>query len=150
MNTLVRWNPFRELEDAQNRLSTLFNRTSAPGNGHEESLTVAEWSPLVDITEDDKEYAIKAELPDVKKEDVHVNVENGVLSISGERKFEKEEKGKKYHRVERAYGSYYRSFSVPDDADAGKVNAEFKDGLLRVHLPKGEKAKPKQIEVKIA
>ncbi len=73
-----------------------------------------------------------------------------MLSISGERKFEKEEKGKKYHRVERAYGSYHRSFSVPEDADAGKVNAEFKDGLLRVHLPKGEKAKPKQIEVKIA
>lgn len=150
MNTLVRWNPFRELEDVQNRLATLFNRTSSAGNGHEESLAVAEWSPLVDITEDDKEYAIKAELPDVKKEDVHVSVENGVLSISGERKFEKEEKGKKYHRVERAYGSYYRSFSVPDDADAGKVNAEFKDGLLRVRLPKGEKAKPKQIEVKIA
>jgi len=84
----------------------------------------------------------------VKKEEVKIAVENGVLTISGERKSEKEEK--KYHRIERAYGSFERSFVVPDDADADKVNAEFKDGVLRVHLPKSEKAKPKHIEVKVA
>ena len=86
----------------------------------------------------------------MKKEDVKVSVENGVLTITGERKFEKEENNKKYHRVERAYGSFVRCFALPEVADADKVNAEFKDGVLRAHLPKSGKAKPKQIEVKVA
>jgi len=120
-------------------------------NGHgREEITLADWTPLADITEDEKEYLIKAELPELKREDVKVTVENGVLTISGERKFEKEEKKKKYHRVERGYGSFVRSFSLPDDADANMVKAEFKNGVLMVHLPKNEKAKPKQIEVKLA
>jgi len=151
MTGLTRWDPLKEMEELQNRLSGFFGRAQARrGNGEQESITVAEWAPLVDITEDDKEYLIKAELPEVKKEDEKVAVENGLLTISGERKSEKEEKNKKYHRIERAYGSFERSFIVPDDADADKVNAEFKDGVLRVHLPKSEKAKPKQIEVKVA
>jgi HSP20 family protein len=86
----------------------------------------------------------------MKKEDVKVTVENGVLTISGERKFEKEEKNKKYHRLERGYGTFMRSFTLPDDADANKIKAEFKNGLLKVHLPKSEHAKPKQIEVNVA
>jgi len=106
--------------------------------------------PLADITEDEKEYLIKAELPELKKEDVKVTVENGVLTISGERKFEKEEKKKKYHRVERGYGTFMRSFALPDDADGNKVKAEFKNGLLTVHLPKNERAKSKHIEVNVA
>ena len=119
------------------------------GNGKEETMTVTQWLPLVDITEDDKEYLIKAELPDLRKEEVKVTVEGGVLTISGERKFEKEEKDKKYHRIERSYGNFLRSFTLPDGADGSKVNAEFKDGVLRVHLAKSEKALPKQIEVKV-
>lgn len=150
MNTLTRWNPFKEMEELENRLSSFFGRAaSRRQNGEQETMTVAEWSPLVDIVEDDKEYLITAELPGVKKEDVKVTVENGVLTISGERKFEKEEKGKKYHRVERAYGNFVRSFTLPDDADANKVNAEFKDGVLKVRVTKSESAKPKQIEVKV-
>ena len=145
MDSLIRWEPL-ELEDVQNRLSKFFRRRP---NGRDE-ITLADWTPLADITEDDKEYIIKAELPDVKKEDVKVTVENGVLTISGERKFEKEEKKKKYHRVERAYGSFMRSFSLPDQGDASKVKAAFKNGMLTVHLPKSEKAKPKQIEVNVA
>ena len=139
------------MEDIHDRLFTLFKNTQ-PRNasGEQESLTVSEWTPLVDITEDDKEYLIKAELPEVKKEDVKVTVENGLLTISGERKIEKEEKGKRYHRVERAYGSFVRSFSLPDDADGNRVSADFKDGVLRVHLAKSEHAKPKQIEVKVS
>ena len=113
-------------------------------------MTVAEWIPLVDITEDDQAYLIKAELPEVKKNDVKVTVENGVLNISGERKFEKEEQNKRYHRIERAYGSFTRSFAVPDDADDSAVTAEFKDGLLTVRLAKSEKARPKSVEVKVA
>ena len=112
-------------------------------------MAVAEWAPLVDISEDDKEYVIKAELPEVKREDVKVTAEEGTLTISGERRFEKEEKGRKYHRVERSYGSFVRNFSLPDDASPAKVTAVFKDGVLTVHLAKTEKAKPQQIEVKV-
>lgn len=148
MNPLAKWNPFRELEDIQNRLSSLFGRTSLRGLG-EESMTVSEWTPLVDLAEDDKEYLIKAELPEVKKEAVKVTVENGVLTITGERKLEKEEENKKYHRIERAYGLFMRSFTLPQDAAGDKINAEFKDGVLKVHLPKSAEAKPKSIDVKV-
>ncbi|TAJ07986.1 MAG: Hsp20/alpha crystallin family protein [Nitrospirae bacterium] len=151
MNAITRWDPFKELEDMQSRLNTMFGRAPVRKNGDkEEAMTVAEWAPLVDITEDDKEYLIKAELPEVKKEDIKLTVDEDVLTITGERKYEKEEKGKKYHRVERAYGSFMRSFTLPEDADASKVSADCKDGLLKVHLPKSEKAKPKSIEVKVA
>ena len=135
----------------EKRLSTIFGRPSATGSGEKkEAMAVAEWSPLVDISEDEKEYVVKAEIPEMKKEDIKINVHDDVMSISGERKYEKEEKGKKYHRVERAYGSFMRSFTLPEDADGSKVSAEYKDGVLKVHLPKSEKAKPKAIEVKIA
>ena len=148
MNSLTKWNPFRELEEIQNRLSSIFGRTPIRGLG-EEAMTVSEWRPLVDIVEDEKEYLIKAELPDVKKEDVKVTVENGVLTITGERKFEKEEKGKKYHRIERAYGSFMRSFTLPEGAAGDKISAEFKDGVLKVHLPKSAEPKSKPIDVKV-
>jgi len=153
MNGLIQWNPFREMEDAQRRLSSLldlapFRRgTLTPAD---ENITVPEWSPLVDIAEDDKEYLIKVELPEVQKDDVKVTVENGTLTIAGERKSETETKGRKFHRVERFYGRFERSFTVPDDAEADNVKAEFKDGVLRVHLAKSEKARPKQIEVKVS
>ena len=150
MNAITRFDPFKEMEELQHRLGSWLGRApTRTGNGDKESMMVAEWVPLVDITEDEKEWLIKAELPEVKKEEVKVTVENGVVAISGERKFEKEEKDKKYHRIERAYGSFLRSFALPDGADESKVLAEFKDGMLTVHLPKGEKAKPKSIEVKI-
>jgi HSP20 family protein len=141
------WDPFRELSEFQNRLGSFFGR--APMRREEEGGMLSQWSPAVDIIEDDKEFLVKAELPEVKKEDVHVTVENGVLSVHGERKFEKEEKKQRYHRVERSYGTFTRSFSLPDGTDASKVRAEFKDGLLQVHLPKTESAKPKNIEVKV-
>jgi HSP20 family protein len=141
----------KELEEMEKRLSTIFGRAPVVTSGEKkEALTVAEWSPLVDITEDDKEYLIKAELPEMKKEEIKISVHEDVLSISGERKYEKEEKGKKYHRVERAYGSFVRSFTLPEDADASKINAEYKEGVLKLHLPKSEKAKPKAIEVKVS
>jgi HSP20 family protein len=153
MTGLTRWNPLREMEDLHRRLSSVFDL--APGrqgtpNAAEENITVPEWAPAVDILEDEKEYLIKVELPEVKKEEVKVTVESGTLTISGERKAEKEEKGRKFHRVERYFGSFERSFSVPDDADDTKVSAEFKDGVLRVHLAKSERARPKQIDVKVS
>ena len=151
MNALTRWNQLNELEALRLGLGSLMNRSPAQwSEGQEEPLAVAEWSPLVDISEDDKEYLIKAELPEVKKEDVKVTAEEGTLTIMGERKFEKAEKNKKYHRVERAYGSFGRSFSFPDDASPGKVSADFKDGVLTVHLAKVAKAKPQQVEINVS
>lgn len=152
MNGLTRWNPFREMEDMQRRMSSLFDWSPfrrGSLTAEDENMTVAEWAPLVDIAEDDKEYLIKVEIPEVQKEDVNVTVEGGTLTISGERKAEKEEKGRRFHRVERYYGRFERSFSIPDDAASENVKAEFKDGVLRVHLAKSEKARPKQIEVKV-
>lgn len=146
---LTRWDPFRELEDMSTRLNRLFGRSDLARSG-QELLSQADWSPAVDISETPEEYQIKAELPDVKKEDMKVSVEHGVLRISGERKQEKEEKGKKYHRIERTYGSFMRSFQLPDAVDTSKVTAEFKDGMLHVRVPKTEKAQPRQVDVKIA
>ena len=150
MNAMTRWDPFKEMDELHRRLSSLFALAPRRQGDEKETMTVAEWSPRVDITEDEKEYLIKAELPEVRKDDVKVTVENGVLTITGERKFEKEESGKRYHRIERSYGAFARSFTVPDDADATKVSAEFKDGLLAVHLAKNEKARPRSIEVKVS
>jgi HSP20 family protein len=150
MNLVTRWDPFKEMDELNRRLGSLFSLSQPRAGNGKEAMTVAEWSPLVDITEDAREYLIKAELPEVRKEDVKVTVEDGVLSITGERKFEKEEKDKRYHRIERAYGSFTRSFTVPEDADDSKVSAEFKDGVLTVRLSKNEKARPKSIDVKVS
>ncbi len=149
--TLVRWDPFRDLEDVSDRLNWMFRRPapSRTNGANKETMIVADWVPSVDVSETEGEYQIKAEIPDVKKEDMKVTVENGVLTIQGERKYEKEEKGKKYHRVERSYGSFIRSFTVPDLVDEEKVKAEFKDGVLNLQLPKSQKAKPKAIEVTV-
>jgi HSP20 family protein len=146
---IVKWNPFRELEEIQTRLNRVFNETPlrrTEGDG----LFFAEWAPAVDIQETDKEYLIKAELPEVKKENVKVEMLDGVLTIEGERTQEKEEKGKKFHKVERAYGKFVRQFALPTEVEAAKVQAEFKDGMLNVHLPKSASAKPRSVEVKVA
>lgn len=155
MNLLTRWNPLQELDEAHQRMASLLGlRPGVTRSGGftsgEENIAVTEWSPLVDIAEDDKEYLVKVELPEVQKDDVKVTVESGTLTISGERKAENEQKGRKFHRVERYYGRFERNFTIPDDADGSEVKAEYKDGVLRVHLAKSEKARPKQIEVKVA
>jgi len=138
----------REFESLQSRLSNILDIPSGFGNGRKESLTIAEWSPSVDIIENEKEYVIKAELPEIEQKDVKVTVQNGILSLSGERRFEKEEKGRKYHRIERSYGSFIRSFDLPDDADAEHVEAKFSDGVLTVHVTKSKEATAKEIEIK--
>ncbi len=147
---IVRWDPFRELEEMSARLNRVFSRPATQTNGGNEQLRIVDWMPIVDISETDSEYLIKAELPEVKKEDVKVTVEHGVLTIQGERRQEMEEKGKKFHRVERSYGSFVRSFTLPESIDEGGMKAEYRDGVLSLHLPKSEKVKPKAIEVKVA
>lgn len=141
---LVRRDPWREIEDMFDRYSR------AAGWPRREGASNGEWMPSVDIAETEKEYVIKAELPEVRKEDVKVTVENGVLSIRGERKQEKEEKGKKFHRIERVYGSFARSFTLPDNVDESKISATFKDGMLHLQMPKSAPAKPAAIDVKVA
>jgi HSP20 family protein len=151
--SIVRWDPFRELEEMSDRLNRMFGRSALARTGTEtgkDTLTIFDWAPSVDIVETNEEFQIKAELPEVKREDVKVSVEGGVLRIEGERKQEKEEKGKKYHRTERSYGSFLRTFSLPDNVDESKIRADYKDGVLNVRLQKAEKAKPKAIEVKVA
>lgn len=148
MNTLLRWNPINELSDVQNRLSTLFGRSPARGDGNG-GFGLADWAPPVDITEDDKGFLIQAELPDVKKEDIKVSIENGVLHIRGERQSEKEESNKTYHRIERSYGSFERTFNLPETTKPESMTAEYKDGLLTLRIPKSEETVSKAIEVKI-
>jgi len=143
MNQVMKWNPFAQFENMHRELATLMDGRADTRNA------VAEWAPVVDIIEDEKAYVIKAELPDMKKEDVHVQLEGGLLSITGERRVEKEEKTRKYHRIERAYGTFARSFELPENIDADKVSASYKDGVLTVAVAKAEHALPKQIEVKV-
>jgi HSP20 family protein len=152
MKTLTTWNPLREMEEFQNRFNTFFGGFPTfplrfPKNG--ERFKMPDWSPLVDIIEDDSEYLFKADLPEMRKDDVKVTIENGVLYISGERKTEKEEKKRRFHRLERFFGTFERTFTVPEDADTTKIMAEFRDGVLQVHLPKRPLPKPHPIEVKV-
>ncbi len=120
------------------------------GSGEIHSLAVADWSPEVDISEDDQGYLLKADLPEMKKDDVRVTVEDGILSVSGERKCQKEDEKKKFHRIERSFGTFRRNFTLPEDADSTKVTAEFRDGVLKVHLPTTPIAKSKATQVKVA
>ena len=143
---LTKWDPFREMEDVFDRYSRAIGW---PRRGTQEVMATGDWAPRVDIAETDNEFTIKAEIPEVNKEDVKVTVDSGVLTIRGERKQEKEEKDKKFHRVERYYGSFTRSFTLPDNVDESKIEASFKDGMLNLQIPKTEAAKPKAIEVKV-
>ena len=146
--SLIKWDPYRELEEMSSRLNRVFGRNDLLSRG-EEKMTFATWSPAVDIKETNEEYVIKAELPEVKKEDVKVTVKDGYVMLTGERHQEKEEKNKRFHRVERTFGSFYRALVLPTEVDDKKVLAEFKDGMLYVHLPKSENAKPRAIDVKV-
>jgi HSP20 family protein len=145
--TLVNWSPFREFEDVFNRYNQLLGRSRA--GSEESSNEVVQWRPAANISETDKEYLIKAELPEVEKKDVEVTVHEGVITIRGERRFERTDESEKQHRVESFYGSFARSFSLPADADESKIYAESKDGVLKVHVPKTQAVKPKAIDIQV-
>jgi HSP20 family protein len=136
---ITRWEPFREVEDMFRQYSPFFSRAMRSFNSDE-----AKWRPLSDISETDTEYLIKAELPEVKKEDVKVTFDHGLLTISGERRQEKKQKDENELRVESFYGSFSRSFSLPDNVDAKAIRAESKDGVLRVRIPKTTPTKAEQ------
>ncbi len=139
------WDPFRELMALSNRMNRVFGLTR-PGNGSQEELTTADWSPACDVSETDKEYRITAELPNVPREGVHVTLDSGVLTIQGERREEKEEKGELFHRRELSYGSFVRRFTLPDTADDSKIDATFKDGMLRVSIGKSKPVKKSEVK----
>jgi HSP20 family protein len=150
---IVRWEPFRDLVSIQDRMNRLFDEAfrggSRPGSGDEE-WSLSSWAPAVDIFEQDGTIVLKAELPGVDPKDVDVRVENNVLTLRGERKLDNEVQKESYHRVERAYGSFSRSFTLPTVVDTEKIKADYRDGVLRVNLPKREEAKPKQISINVA
>jgi HSP20 family protein len=142
------WEMERDLARLWNRMDQMFGQPLLAAQG--EGVTETAWWPRVDITEDEKEYLVKAELPGVKKEEIKVTVRDGNLTLSGERKAEKEEKGRRYHRLERTYGSFERSFTLPGNAEAANITSEFKEGVLSVHLPKVPGATARAIEVKVS
>ncbi|PYV35307.1 MAG: molecular chaperone [Acidobacteria bacterium] len=143
---IVRWEPFRDLVTTQDRLNRLFNDTFSRVFDGEEGSSRA-WAPAVDIYETDANIVLKAELPGINPNDVEVRVEDGTLYLKGQRKFEKEVKEENYHRVERSYGSFVRSFPLPNSVNADDAKAEYKDGVLALTLPKREEAKPKTIKI---
>lgn len=151
--SLVRWNPARELLNMEREFNKLFNifgkRFGFSDADTKDEYENAVWMPLTDIKEDKDNYYVMLDLPGVSKDDVKVSYSDGQLSISGERKQEKEDKDAKYHRVERVYGKYYRSFTLPLKVKEDKIEAVFKDGQLSITVPKAEEAKPKELEIKV-
>jgi len=147
---IVRWDPFRELGEMQDRMNRLFGQFYGR-RGEEDLVSRGTWWPPVDIYENDKhELVIRAELPDMTKDDITLTVDNNVLTISGEKKSDTEMKDDRCHRVERTFGQFSRSFSLPQTIDTSKVGAEYKSGVLTIRLPKKDEAKPKQISVKVS
>lgn len=149
--TLVRWDPFRQIRRSVRSVESHVCSLAAPRTSGKETMQiVADRTPSVDISETEGEYQIKAEIPIAKKEDVKVTLEDGVLTIQVSGSMKRKRRRRKYHRIERSYGSFFvRTFSLPDVIDEEKVKAEFKDGVLNLYLPKSEKAKPKAIDVKV-
>jgi HSP20 family protein len=147
---LVRWEPFRDLVTLQDRMNRLFEDSLSRNKVFEESLTTSIWSPPVDIYETDSSIILNAELAGLTKNDVSIEIKDSTLILRGERRFEKDVKEENYHRIERSYGSFSRTFSLPHTVDQTKVTASFKDGLLEIVIPKTKDARPKQIEIKEA
>lgn len=144
---LTRWNdPFRDLQSLQNQMNRLFSETFSGRPGGEEGVSAA-WAPPVDIAETPEKLTFVVEVPGFRQEDLNVRLENGVLTIDGERKFEEKKQDKSFHRVERAYGKFFRSFALPPNVDTSKVTANIEDGILRIELPRREEAKPKSIPI---
>ena len=140
---LIRWNPLGDLDDFFGALPRdLLARRSQLAEG-------VDWRPAANITENDKEYTIRADLPAVKRDDIDVSVANGVLTLKGERRFEKSTDNEKEHRRETFHGTFQRSFSVPDDVDVAAIKADSKDGVLVIHLPKQAQAKPEAVSIKV-
>jgi HSP20 family protein len=144
---VTRWDPFRELASLQNRVNTLFQDY---GRGQDELTATSSFVPAVDVYEDEHKVTLKLEVPGISEDDLDIRLENNTLTVRGERKFEEEEKEENFHRIERRYGSFARSFTLPNTLDTENVQAKYEDGVLRIELAKRAEAKPKQIKVNIS
>lgn len=146
------WDPFRDFQELSERLNRLYEPRYATANtdAREQALTAFDWSPAVNISETDKAYVVRADLPDVKKEDVKVRHDGGVLTLQGERRQEKREEGEKFHRVESSFGKFLRRFTLPEDAQTESIEAAFKDGALTVTIPKATPQAPKAREIQVS
>ena len=147
---IARFDPFRDLAVLQDRMNRLFN-DSVSGRGREDDLmNRGTWTPAVDIYEEDGGLVLKAEVPDISRDDIDVSVENNTLTLRGERKLANEIKQENFHRIERAYGTFVRQFALPPTVDSAKIAADYKDGVLTVKLPMREEAKPRTVKVNVA
>jgi HSP20 family protein len=146
---LIRWSPTRGMVGIQDEMNRLFNDflSSAPGENAESGLSY--WGPSVDISENDDEILLEAEVPGMNRDDIKITIQDNVLTLKGEKKQQAEKKGTNYHRIERSYGSFERSFSLPTSVQADQVKANYQNGILHVKLPKSEEAKPKEISVSV-
>ena len=143
---LIKWRPFRELNLMRREIDRLMDRFF---DFDKELFDTELWAPEIDISETEDEYVVKADIPGINEKDLSVTLSGGNLTIKGERKEEKEEKKKHFHRIERRYGSFQRTIALPGEVDENKITAEYKDGVLEIHLPKTEKSKPKEIKVEV-
>jgi HSP20 family protein len=148
MTVIARWDPFREFSTLQDRMNRLFRESYGP-EGRDESLTTSQFAPPVDVYEDEHNVVLKVEVPGIDEKDIDVRVENSVLTVHGERKVEKEEKEENFRRIERQYGSFTRTFTLPSTVDAERIQADYDKGILKIVLPKKAEAKPKQIKVNV-
>jgi HSP20 family protein len=148
MTVIARWDPFREFSTLQDRMNRLFRESYGP-EGRDESLSTSQFAPPVDVYEDEHNVVLKVEVPGIDEKDIDVRVENNVLTVHGERKVEKEEKEENFRRVERQYGSFTRTFTVPSTVDAESIQADYDKGILKIVLPKKAEAKPKSIKVNV-
>jgi HSP20 family protein len=141
---IIRWDPFRDLVTLRDKMNRLFEDAV---RGEEKDLISSSWAPAVDIYETENELILAAEVPGVEEKDVEISVEDNTLSIRGERKFQKETKEENYHRIERSYGSFYRSFTLPSYIDQERIHAEHESGVLKVHMPKKPEVKPRKVRI---
>ena len=148
--SIIRWEPFRDLVSTQDRFNQLFNDTFARAFGDQQEVSSRAWIPPADIFETGDSLVLKVELPGINPDDVEIRVEDSTLYLKGERKFEKEVKEENLHRVERSYGTFTRSFALPNTIDADNVNAEYENGILTLTMPKREEAKPRTIKINVS
>jgi HSP20 family protein len=143
---IIRWDPFRDLVTLRDKMNRLFE-DAATGRGEEKELISSSWAPAIDIYEDETQLVLTAEVPGINEKDVEIKIEDNLLSIQGERKLEKETKEENYHRIERAYGSFYRSFTLPNYIDQDKIRAEHENGVLKITMPKKAELKPRKVKI---
>ena len=144
---LIKWNPWREMDTFSDRFNHFFDDTSLPALWVRDGSKLHNWAPSVDVYDDDKMFVIKAEIPGVDKKDIHIDVKDSILTLSGERSHENEVKEENFHRKERAFGKFQRSFTLPEGTDPDRIVADYKDGVLNIEIPKPEEKKPKKISV---